>query len=168
MSEEIRLAFLAGFAAGFDSSGEGFNGEYAPRLTTERFAGLSERAFMEWLDDSASRNEYGVPTVWCDPCLAPLVTALNSAGLRTIASCCGHGRRPSVVTLAGGRELVVLTTEQREAMDLQFPDINADPADRVHIYPTAGRAHTPNDDCWCKPRPNAGDHGVIVHRYGVD
>lgn len=28
--------------------------------------------------------------VWCDPCLVPLVKALNDGGLRTVASCCGH------------------------------------------------------------------------------
>lgn len=49
----------------------------------------------------------GVPTVWCDPCLAPLVKALNDAGIATVASCCGHGRQPGTVALADGRELVI-------------------------------------------------------------
>lgn len=30
----------------------------------------------------------------CDPCIADLVAALNAGGLRTVASCCGHGYRP--------------------------------------------------------------------------
>ncbi len=32
----------------------------------------------------------GTPTVWADPCIADLVRALNAAGFRTVASCCGH------------------------------------------------------------------------------
>lgn len=45
--------------------------------------------------------------VWCDPCLAPLVAALNDGGLPTVASCCGHGSRPGKVALADGRELFI-------------------------------------------------------------
>lgn len=54
------------------------------------------------------RDDDGAPTVWCDPCIAPLVQALNDGGLPTVASCCGHGRRPANVALADGRELVVM------------------------------------------------------------
>lgn len=41
----------------------------------------------------------GTPAVWADPCIADLVRALNAAGFRTIASCCGHRSdvQPSVV-----------------------------------------------------------------------
>lgn len=53
------------------------------------------------------RDTLGVPTVWCDPCLEPLVRALNDGGIHTIASCCGHGRLPGNVVLADGRELVI-------------------------------------------------------------
>jgi hypothetical protein len=52
------------------------------------------------------RNDNGEPTVWCDPCLAPLVEALQPIG--TIASCCGHGKQPGSVVLADGRELMIL------------------------------------------------------------
>lgn len=45
--------------------------------------------------------------VWCDPCLEPLVRALNDGGLRTVASCCGHGKRMGNVALADGRELLI-------------------------------------------------------------
>lgn len=44
---------------------------------------------------------------WCDPCIAPLVAALNDAGVRTVASCYGHGARPGSVALADGHELVL-------------------------------------------------------------
>lgn len=44
---------------------------------------------------------------WCDPCIAPIVKALNDAGLRTVASCCGHGERPGSIILANETELVI-------------------------------------------------------------
>lgn len=45
--------------------------------------------------------------VWCDPCLVPLVKALNDGGLPTVASCCGHGRCLGSIALADGRNLVL-------------------------------------------------------------
>lgn len=48
------------------------------------------------------------PGVYCDPCIAPLVEALNEAGISTVASCCGHGERPGKIALADGRELFIL------------------------------------------------------------
>ena len=44
---------------------------------------------------------------WCDPCLVPLVRALYDNGFPTVASCCGHGKRPPRVALADGREVVL-------------------------------------------------------------
>lgn len=49
----------------------------------------------------------GFPTVWCDPCLEPLIRMLNGGGLETVASCCGHGRWPGNIALADGRYLVI-------------------------------------------------------------
>jgi len=54
------------------------------------------------------RDEDGRPTIWCDPCIAPLVRALNEGGLPTVASCCGHGKLPSRIALADGREVVIV------------------------------------------------------------
>ena len=48
----------------------------------------------------------GVPRS-IDRCIAPLVEALNAAGMPTMASCCGHGRMPSRIALRDGRELVI-------------------------------------------------------------
>jgi len=75
------------------------------------------------------RNENGVPTIWCDPCIAPLVTALNNAGMTTIASCCGHGQRPSTVALADGREVLVLPDyETARRVQTLFPrDAHGEP-----------------------------------------
>lgn len=71
------------------------------------------------------RDADGAPTVWCDPCLAPLVGALNDGGIRTVASCCGHGRRPGNVILADGRELVIAPDhETARQVDRAFPPIN--------------------------------------------
>ena len=47
-------------------------------------------------------------TVGIDSCIFPIVKALNDAGIATLASCCGHGKRPGIISLADGRELSVL------------------------------------------------------------
>jgi len=75
-----------------------------------------------------SRHDDGTPAAWCDPCLAPLVSALNMGGLPTVASCCGHGRRPGSVVLADGRELLVLPDQEAaRTLDGLWPDINQPP-----------------------------------------
>lgn len=43
--------------------------------------------------------------IWCDPCLEPLIRALNDGGLPTVASCCGHGHYSGWVALTDGRYL---------------------------------------------------------------
>jgi hypothetical protein len=53
------------------------------------------------------RNSRGVATVWCDPCIAPLVKALNDGGLPTVASCCGHGTTPGWIALRDDRTLLL-------------------------------------------------------------
>lgn len=42
-----------------------------------------------------------------DPCLETLIVALNAVNIKTVASCCGHGRRPGNIVLADGRELII-------------------------------------------------------------
>lgn len=71
--------------------------------------------------------------VFCDPCLAPLVRALNVGGIPTDASCCGHGVAPADIGLADGRWLMVLTYEQMRALSSLWPDLNSGvmAADRV-------------------------------------
>ena len=62
----------------------------------------------------------GTPTVWCDPCLAPLIRALNDGGIGTVASCCGHNGKgsdrqqtnaPGWVMLRDGRTLFIHAAE---------------------------------------------------------
>lgn len=42
-----------------------------------------------------------------DRCIAPIVQALNTAGILTSGACCGHGKGPGDIWLHDGRELVV-------------------------------------------------------------
>lgn len=56
-----------------------------------------------------------------DRCIAPTVQALNDAGVVTVASCCGHGKMHGVISLKDGRELVIMSIEEREQHFEQFP-----------------------------------------------
>lgn len=47
-----------------------------------------------------------------DSCIAPIVKALNDAGIATISSCCGHGREDGMILLADGRELTIYLQER--------------------------------------------------------
>lgn len=74
------------------------------------------------------RDEDGKPTVWCDPEIADLVLLLNIGGIRTVASCSGHGHRPGIIVLADGRELIVARNfEEARKIDTMFPGINGEP-----------------------------------------
>jgi hypothetical protein len=42
-----------------------------------------------------------------DSCIAPIVAALNAAGILTASCCCGHGDQPGSIVLQDGRELRV-------------------------------------------------------------
>lgn len=57
--------------------------------------------------DPGTPERQGRDGVWCDPCIAPIVKALNEAGIPTVASCCGHGERPGNIALRDGRELIL-------------------------------------------------------------
>lgn len=85
------------------------------------------------------RGAEGRTTVWCDPCIAPLVKALNDAGIRTVASCCGHGQRPGNVMLADGRELII-ARDFKVARQLAalFPDAFDHP-DIDDAFPRVGK-----------------------------
>ena len=51
-----------------------------------------------------------------DACIAPIVKALNEAGIRTDASCCGHGKTDGFISLHDGRELVVRPSERQNGI----------------------------------------------------
>ena len=42
-----------------------------------------------------------------DWCIHQIVAALNAAGVRTVASCCGHLTMPGRIDLEDGRTLVI-------------------------------------------------------------
>jgi len=67
--------------------------------------GTTTRVYL--LRTSASGGPPAYGPVEVDACIAPLVAALNDAGFRTVASCCGHGRRPGSIALADGRCLSI-------------------------------------------------------------
>ncbi len=46
-----------------------------------------------------------------DSCIASIVQALNSAGIETTGSCCGHDKGRGSITLADGRELLITPCE---------------------------------------------------------
>lgn len=59
----------------------------------------------------ATLSHTGEPR-WCDKgidtCLAPLVDALNAAGIYTANCCCGHGAGGGSIMLHDGRELLIV------------------------------------------------------------
>ena len=42
-----------------------------------------------------------------DYCIADIVAALNAANIRTVASCCGHGKIPASIVLEDKREIAI-------------------------------------------------------------
>ena len=42
-----------------------------------------------------------------DFCIHHIIAALNAGGVRTVASCCGHGKMPGNIMLEGGKVLVI-------------------------------------------------------------
>ena len=61
-----------------------------------------------------------------DADIALLVRVLNDAGVRTVASCSGHGHRPANIALADGRELIIARNyAEARRIEALFPfDIN--------------------------------------------
>jgi len=46
-----------------------------------------------------------------DACIADIVRALNKGGVKTKASCCGHGETPGDIILCDGRNLTITTRD---------------------------------------------------------
>jgi len=62
-----------------------------------------------------------------DKCIKPLINALNSIGVETVASCCGHGFRPTSIALKDGRELIIFPdSETARKTDHLFKDIHGE------------------------------------------
>lgn len=62
-----------------------------------------------------------------DACIAPIVKALNDAGIVTEGSCCGHGKADGWIVLSDGRwlRIGVVPPDQFEAGEGDFLDVLA-------------------------------------------
>ena len=61
----------------------------------------------------------------CDECIQPLVQLLNDREMQTVASCCGHGKRPTNIALKSGKEIVIARNYKEGRMiDKLFKPIN--------------------------------------------
>ena len=58
--------------------------------------------------------------------IADLVEALNKCGVKTIASCSGHGFQPARISLPNA-EIMITTFEQAQKITRIFPGINGEP-----------------------------------------
>ena len=67
---------------------------------------------------ASERGEHGRQR-GIDGCIAPLIDALNQGGVATVASCCGHNKRPGSIVLADGRELRIFRTFDPDRLLLQ-------------------------------------------------
>jgi len=70
-----------------------------------------------WIDANHSHTGgESKRTVQIDRCIAPLVKALNEAGIETAACCCGHFKQDGRIHLRDGRTLIV-TPDERISLD---------------------------------------------------
>jgi hypothetical protein len=59
-----------------------------------------------------------------DKCIQPLVSALNDAGIKTVASCCGHGYQPTSIALEDDMWLVIVSRQEWKKICSRRPDIH--------------------------------------------
>lgn len=57
-----------------------------------------------------------VHNFYVDECLADIIKALNDAGIKTVASCCGHQKIESSIVLKDGREISIRKYKERKRM----------------------------------------------------
>lgn len=65
---------------------------------------------IEYVKIPADLSHTGEPRwkfLGVDSCIAPIVRALQCAGIDMRSSCCGHGERDGEIILADGRRLVI-------------------------------------------------------------
>lgn len=71
--------------------------------------------------DPGTPERQGRDGVWCDPCLVPLIRALNAGGISTVASCCGHGRITGSIILRDDQHLIIMTRQEADAYYATLP-----------------------------------------------
>ena len=69
-----------------------------------------------------------------DSCIAPIVQALNDAGIQTAASCCGHGKFDGSIILEDGRELVIRHFRQGRPTNVDIVKLLERAAAYFNIY----------------------------------
>jgi len=68
-----------------------------------------------WIPANLSRNDLaGWHQRKIDKCIAPIVDALQKGGINMVASCCGHGKAPGLITLVDGREVYIFPGNKEE------------------------------------------------------
>ncbi len=91
--------------------GLGVNGQRVERMTL-RYGGLVE------IDEE----------------IAPIVKALNAAGVVTRASCSGHGQRPASIMLVDGREVIIARSHDEARLILAALSPSPDTQDDDETY----------------------------------
>lgn len=67
----------------------------------------------------------GNKVAYVDPCIQPLVQAINDAGILTLNCCCGHGMRPGWIALEDGRQILIAKDwDEMRVMDAGFPTLS--------------------------------------------
>ena len=86
-------------------------------------APVSPSKSSDWLNCGDCHWQPGTGGI--DGCVQQIVEALNAAGLETVASCCGHGKRPGNIALRDGREIIICPDyESGRKIDKLFPPIS--------------------------------------------
>ena len=76
-------------------------------------------------DEETINMEIGGKVVGIDISIVDIVWALNSSGIKTMASCSGHGNRPGLISLADGRDIfIVYNFNDGRKIDRCFKDIH--------------------------------------------
>jgi hypothetical protein len=70
--------------------------------------------------ESALQKDAHWKQMMIDECLAPIIDALNQAGIYTVQCCCGHGYQYGEIELVDGRFLLVCTKEQRDKLHEEY------------------------------------------------
>lgn len=74
-------------------------------------------------DCSHSGKAY-IKNVGVDACLAPIIKALNDSGIKTVSSCCGHGKALGCIALADKRWLLIYPSRAAAERALDAFDAN--------------------------------------------
>jgi hypothetical protein len=73
--------------------------------------GTNERVVVTIAAQYSCTGKARKASTFIDACIAPIVAALESAGIYMHASCCGHGKGTGRIDLADGRVLEIHANE---------------------------------------------------------